>query len=427
MNMTVRLARFETAADIIRLLIASCSDLICQERSKKFPGVMLIEKLKKEQQGYFEIDLNLTIDDSAWVDRIISRYGPAVRESYKVTAYNNYRHRVADDMNGRIYEEYRDRCLKVSVSQDYPVAVITGGQPGSGKSGLMSLAKSRLYEHGGFVYAEIKTLRAHHPDYRRFFLESRFEAESATASDVVLWMNNLIRHASSDCRNLIINHASRDPDLLTAIALELRRLGYMVELHVAAVNAEVSEQRVILKQEIQEVYTGISERHGRDEYVRDYISILETVGMVEAAKSVNAIFIYDKEFNCLYSNKLLYGEWENHQMAKVVMETERNREMTLAEKKEYAENCGIIMQMINDRSSDMQEKKSVRAHYMRVMESFERAEAVERAIELFGSDVFIAEIQDKSVCSGKCVAETSGYEILVSDNNTAILIRKDKL
>ncbi len=62
----------------------------------------------------------------------------------------------SDDLE-RVYRHVEADVLTHSTRQDHPVAVLLGGQPGSGKTALSGLAVHELAAHGGVVVTSTQT------------------------------------------------------------------------------------------------------------------------------------------------------------------------------------------------------------------------------------------------------------------------------
>ena len=157
------------------------------------------------------------------------------------------------------------RYLPRSKPQEHPTAVITGGQPGSGKSSLTAIALSQ-FRDSGYVLVDADKLRPFHPDYRRLMLTDDRNAANRTHADCGPWANRLLHDGVQGRRNIIIDQTSRDPEALAKMTAGLRQAGYRIELHVMAVPTAVSEQRIHERYEGQKEASGFGRFSTQDKH-----------------------------------------------------------------------------------------------------------------------------------------------------------------
>ena len=227
------------------------------------------------------------------------------------------------------------RYLPRSKPQEQPTAVITGGQPGSGKSSLTALAVNQ-FRDSGYVLVDADKLRPFHPDYRRLMRTDDRNAANLTHADCGPWANRLLRDGVEGRRNIIIDQTSRDPEALAKMTVGLRQAGYRVELHVMAVAAAVSEQRIHERYEGQKEASGFGRFSTKDKHDEAYAGVHATVGAAERGNLVDRLVLYDKSAQPIYENRLENGAWRSAPGADQAMKAERTRPMTLQERREYA-------------------------------------------------------------------------------------------
>jgi len=226
------------------------------------------------------------------------------------------------------------RYLPKSLPQEKPCAVITGGQPGSGKSGITAIAIERFRETG-FVLVDADKVRKFHPEYMQLMKSNDKMAANLTHPDAGIWAERLMRDGVAARRNIIIDQTSRDPIAMAKMTQGLKQAGYRVELHVIAVPRQVSEQRIHERYEGQRARDGYGRFSTKDKHDEAYIGVAKTIASVEAGKQVNRLCIYDRHVNVIYDNSTKKGQWQKEPFALGTLETERNRSMTLQECKDY--------------------------------------------------------------------------------------------
>jgi len=234
----------------------------------------------------------------------------------------------------RVYEEIAQHYLPKSLPQEQPCAVITGGQPGAGKSGITAIAIKRFRE-SGYVLVDADKMRPHHPSYLDLMAKDDKNAANLTHPDSAKWAQRLMRDGVAGRRNIIIDQTSRDPVAMANITQGLKQAGYRVELHVMAVPEKVSEQRIYQRYEGMRESGGFGRFSTKDKHDEAYIGVTRTVASVEAGKQVDRLCLYDHAVQAIYDNHLENGRWQKEPAALKTLEQERNRPMTLQERKEY--------------------------------------------------------------------------------------------
>ncbi|MGG5276315.1 zeta toxin family protein [Pseudomonas syringae pv. coryli] len=257
------------------------------------------------------------------------------------------RFQLSKDEHDEIYRLIESRYLPKSRPQDHPTAIITGGQPGSGKSGITTQAKSELAERGGYVLIDADKLRTFSPLYRPALEANDREAANLTHPDAAGWSKSLTVAGAQGRRNLIIDQTSKDPAAVEHLASQLKGAGYRVELRVMAVNEKISEQRIHTRYEEQKAIQG----HGRfstaENHQIAYAGVAKTVSQVEQNRSVDALVLMDKNHIRVSENFLENGEWSRPMSATRTMEAERSRPLTLDERKEIADQYVTLSEMVN--------------------------------------------------------------------------------
>jgi hypothetical protein len=79
---TERLARYETAQEVIGMMIALCSTWIEQELAKARPDRDLTATWEAERSQLTGQRHGLTLADDAAIDRVLAEYGPIVKAAY---------------------------------------------------------------------------------------------------------------------------------------------------------------------------------------------------------------------------------------------------------------------------------------------------------------------------------------------------------
>jgi predicted ABC-type ATPase len=250
-----------------------------------------------------------------------------------------------------IYASIQAYYLAKSVPQTNPRAIITGGQPGSGKSRITSDAAAEFSEQGGFVIVDADKLRRFHPGYSKLLREDDTNAADLTHPDASGWARKLRRAGQEGRRNLIIDQTSKDPVVLIALANQLHTDGYIVELRVIAVSSLISEQRIYARYEQQKLTDGYGRFATKESHDLAYTELPNSVEAAELNKSVDTIKLYDKDHRLIYANEIKRGDWARTPEAKDALVQERNRPLSIDERNEYINGCEKLIILLREREA----------------------------------------------------------------------------
>ncbi len=273
-------------------------------------------------------------------------------------------YKLPPDQHEAIYSEIAARYMGRSKPQEKPVAVITGGQPGSGKSRLADAATARFKGSGGYLLVDADKLRPLHPSYSPLLRENDRQAADLTHPDCGAWAARLLRDGVAGRRNLVIDQTSRDPAALARISRDLRAAGYTVELHAMAVNPLVSEQRIHSRYETQKAVDGFGRFSNKDKHDQAFEGLAATVAAAEAQGLVDRLCLYTKDHALLYDNRLEAGAWSiRPPTAAVEFTKERTRTLTAKEAGELASEYGKLAKLVNQPAHQAtdQEKATIKA------------------------------------------------------------------
>lgn len=344
-------------------------------------------------------------------------------------------YKLSTDEHEKRYAKIEAEYLPKSTAQERPHAVITGGQPGSGKSGITAGAKSDLTARGGFLLIDADLLRLRHPNYTELLHTNDRTAANLTHPDAGVWAARLLVAGAAAKRNLIIDQTSKDPGALVNLSDKLRSLGYTVELRAMAVNEKISEQRIHSRYEGQKFEVGVGRFSTKDNHDFAYKGLPLSVDAVEKNRSVDSIKLFDKDHRQIYSNELRNGQWEKAEQARIAMETERGKSMTLPERKAYSETYDKLLGLVGrpERKASADEIKvlsdlqqSARRGLMAaVFREEEPVRAVQRYAELATAYGHVRAHESKAERDGLTVSQKSVVMVAVRDKVAERIERGD--
>jgi len=261
-------------------------------------------------------------------------------------------------------EQIASYYLPKSRPQEKPCAVITGGQPGSGKSGIAVLAVERFYD-SGYVLVDADKMRPYHPEYTKLMRADDKMAANLTHVDCGPWATRLMRDGVAGRRNIIIDQTSRDPVAMEQMTHGLRQAGYRIELHVMAVSADVSEQRIHQRYEGQRARDGFGRFSTKDKHDEAFVGVADTVALVEAGVQVERLCLYDRSLHLIYDNQIEQGRWRQAPRARQVLDAERGRPMTPEEAHHFVEGYGALVRQLEEpwRCATAAEKEAMQTRY----------------------------------------------------------------
>jgi hypothetical protein len=166
-------------------------------------------------------------------------------------------YRLSNAENQQIFEiEIKPDLFGGAQPAPRPVAVIFGGQPGSGKSAAIDRAADDLAERGGAVQILGDDLRVYHPANEQLMREDDTIAAFYTGPDSGRWVEKAIAYAKEQRFNVIIEGTMRDSNVVAATMKGFRAAGYEIDARVLAVNFQLSEQGIYQRYENQKADRG---------------------------------------------------------------------------------------------------------------------------------------------------------------------------
>jgi len=242
-----------------------------------------------------------------------------------------------------------------------PVAIISGGQPGAGKSRMLDLVAQELEELNAAAIIIGDDLRGYHPFYESYTEQNDQTAAIKTNPEVGQWIEKALDHAKSIQCHIILESTMRDPKIVESTLRSLRTTNYYIEAHILAVNERLSWQGILQRYENQRLDRGAGRMTPSEYHQAAYIGMMDTLKKIEQAKLVDKIIVYRRGAIILHENNLQNGQWQYEPLAHETVITERNRPWTQQEKIEYAENYDKLLSLIirPDRKATEQEIRKI--------------------------------------------------------------------
>ena len=253
------------------------------------------------------------------------------------------------------------RLLPQSAGAAEPVAIILGGQPGAGKTALLTQATETLRASGPTVVINGDELRPYHPAYSGLQRTDPLNAARYTDHDSGKWVEKLIAEAQERRVNLVIESTMRRPEVFSATSATLHSSGYQVEAHVLAVSERLSWQGVHQRYEQMMAEGRAARFSARDAHDAGASGMLDTLSRIEGERSAERVMIATRDGRTLYDNRLVAGEWQRPPEASDIVRAERERARTPAELATIERSWGDVV-------SSMQARQAPPAELQRVMD-----------------------------------------------------------
>ena len=201
--------------------------------------------------------------------------------------------------------------LKRSQAVDSPQAILTGGQPGSGKSYIVRSVGVQFEGRGGVVVIDPDAIRPTLPYMAERILAGNLDIPDAANTDAGTIAYQMIQIAKLEHRNVIVDGTLQNTKRAVDLADELRAADYKVDFHGMAVNPDLSHARTYSRREEQIAESptgfgrGVSDEF-HDQAVKGYGITVETF---QKQASVNSLTFYDSKNEKIAETKLVDGQW----------------------------------------------------------------------------------------------------------------------
>lgn len=346
---------------------------------------------------------------------------------------------LSEQEHQAVYARIASHYLPRSIPSERPVAIITGGQPGSGKSGLAAMAKHDLRTQGGYVLVDADKLRPFHKDYFDLLRKDDKTAANLTHPDAGKWAGQLLVDAVAGRRNLIIDQTSKDPEAFQNLSKQLRDQGYRIELRAMAVSEQISQHRIRARYEEQKFVMGFGRYSTKDNHDAAFRGVAETVGRVEKDKLVDSLKLYNLNHQLVYQNTLSQGQWSKETTGRLFLDGERSRELTSTEKVQIVSELKHVQYLIvrNDRQATTEEVREIshrlsKFEYQGSVSTQVRGDESSHQLQnltsvIKGADLIQRSPEDfQSNAVGKVIATTNTHAAVQVGSNVGVIVRLDQ-
>jgi hypothetical protein len=242
---------------------------------------------------------------------------------------------------------------------DHPHAIILGGQPGAGKSGLLEASKQDFSDQN-VVAINGDELRYYHPQYRAIQKTDERRFAELTDAHARVWTKQLFDRAIATHRNVVFEGTMREVGPITDTMQRLKNRGYFVVAKVIAAHARDSMTGIHRRYEEQKAAKGFGRWSNVQAHDDAYKGMPATIDFIEQHKLADRLEVYDRRGHVIYANTLVGNTWARTPSARATIEAERSRTPTPQEHHQAAEEWATILGMMVTRGADENEMTSVR-------------------------------------------------------------------
>ncbi len=280
-------------------------------------------------------------------------------------------------LDERRHQEIYKRIERESFGDTKPVenprVIITGGQPGSGKSKLLEQSRE-LFADGNVVVINGDDLRNFHPRTEEILKQDDRKFAEKTDPDSREWTRKLFDRAIETRRNIVFESTMREAGPISKTMERLRQEGYHLTAKVVATHERMSTTGIFRRYEEQKAEKGYGRWSELSSHDAGYEGMPRTVDHIEKQGLVDRLEVYNRAGGLLYENEYSGGNWEKEPKAIEVIEAERQREPTQKERDNFRSDWQRINDLMEARKAPVKELEKAHSVY----EKLERGLAKER-------------------------------------------------
>ena len=255
-----------------------------------------------------------------------------------------------EEFEKKLNKIYKELTEDVEISSK-KLAILLGGQPGAGKSGMTALLEK---ENKDMITINGDDFRKEHPHYKE--IEEKYGKESVEYTKVFSgrMTEALINKLSDKGYNLIIEGTLRTTEVPLKTQQELSKKGYQVEMAVIQVKPQFSYLGTLTRYE-EMIKRGLQPRATLE---KDHQKVVENIANnlseLYQKKVFSNIRLFNREGECLYSmnktSEIDPGE---------LIRNEFKRDLSEKEKKNLIEGYDTVINYMTLRNATKEEIKAV--------------------------------------------------------------------
>lgn len=243
----------------------------------------------------------------------------------------------------KIYSEYNQGAF----STVFPRLVIVCAQPGAGKSRVSKRLRTAFIEaFAKAVHNDVDDMRRFHPRLNQILAEDPMQMGTHTHEDVSIWKGWLLDDSRKSHKNVVLEISLKTADNTKREIERFQREGFGVELHVMAVNENVSRLGIFQRFErAVRVVKGAPRYVPLDLHDDAYYALPRNVDDIERNCGLNLVTVNNRAGDIIYERKEQIGRAQ----AMEAILLERNRAWLPEEVAEHFDGWKKVIKAIQER------------------------------------------------------------------------------
>lgn len=274
---------------------------------------------------------------------------------------------------GRLSEVQNEHIFRTEILPDYlpddigmvdrpSTLIVLGGQPGSGKTAVLTASQTELEQTGPTIRIVGDDLRSYHPGFVAHQKADPATASRFTQADAGIWSEKLLTAATERVVHVVFETTMRTPDNVEKIMTAGRSAGYRVEARVLAVSPRISWQGCHYRFEEMHHAGAAARIPPRAVHDAAVVGLAESLERIERRKLVDRVVIQRPNGEVVYDNTLSKGEWLATAAARKILEETRNRPLSREEIDGFATVWTRVVVRMEDRDAPEALIDIVKAH-----------------------------------------------------------------
>jgi len=276
------------------------------------------------------------------------------------------------DVIGRLSEAQNEQIFRTEILPDYlpadigkavqPILIMLGGQPGSGKTALLTAGHTELEQTGPSIRIVGDDLRSYHPGFVAHQTADPLTASRFTQADAGIWSEKLLTAATEQGVHVVFETTMRTPDNVEKVMTAGRSAGYHIEACVLAVSPRVSWQGCHYR--FEELHHAGAAARIPPRAVHDaaVTGLAQSLDRIEHRKLADRVLIQRPDGEAVYDNALSNGQWLRAAGARQVLEATRSRALSREEIDGFALIWARVVTRMEARSAPAALIDEVKAH-----------------------------------------------------------------
>lgn len=267
--------------------------------------------------------------------------------------------KLSDRQHQTIYSRIEKEQFTGTKPVENPRVIITGGQPGSGKSKLIEMSK-KDFPDGNVVVINGDDLRGYHPQSDKILKMDDKKFAERTDPDSREWTRKLFEKAIETKRNIIFESTMREPGPISKTMERLKDNGYHVTTKIVAANERDSTTGIYKRYESQKAERGYGRFSEQSSHDAAYEGMPRTVEHIEKNQLADRMEVYNRDGDQLYVNEVKNKTWEKQPEAVKAIEQERQKVPSLRQIEKFKHDWREIKDMMQARQASLKEVEQAR-------------------------------------------------------------------